>query len=265
LKKNIALRFSARGIYSPPDVKFSGDKFPVPKAYLPIVTLGQYEISYKKQQQLCGALAVCRFSAKNTYLHPFINPTIKNMSISSALTLRAESKCELCSSNNELTAYTVPPRNGDKPEDQIVVCPTCLAQINGSTPADTNHLRCLTESMWSQIPAVQVMSYRLLQQCASESWAQDAIGLMYLDDATLEWAQQGADAKLKHKDSNGHVLENGDTVTLIQDLNVKGSSLTAKRGTAVRNIRLDPNNAEYIEGKVDGQHIVILTKFVRKQ
>jgi len=67
------------------------------------------------------------------------------------------------------------------------------------------------------------------------------------------------------KGRNGHTLSAGDTVTLIQDLNVKGSSITAKRGTAVRRIRLDPNNAEYIEGKVDGQHIVILTKYVKKQ
>jgi len=63
---------------------------------------------------------------------------------------------------------------------------------------------------------------------------------------------------------NARTLKAGDTVTLIQDLNVKGSSITAKRGVAVRRIRLDPNNAEYIEGKVDGQHIVILTKYVKK-
>ena len=87
---------------------------------------------------------------------------------------------------------------------------------------------------------------------------------MYLDDPTMEWAQSTLDAALIHKDCNGNILKAGDTVTLIQDLNVKGSSLTAKRGTAVRRIRLDPDNAEYIEGKVDGQNIVIITKFVKK-
>jgi protein PhnA len=46
---------------------------------------------------------------------------------------------------------------------------------------------------------------------------------------------------------------------------VKGSSLTAKRGTAVRNISLVPDNPEHIEGRVEGQQIVILTKFVKKQ
>ena len=52
---------------------------------------------------------------------------------------------------------------------------------------------------------------------------------------------------------------------LIKDLDVKGSTLNAKIGTAVRNIRLVHNNTEQIEGKIDGQQIVILTKFVKKQ
>jgi len=68
-----------------------------------------------------------------------------------------------------------------------------------------------------------------------------------------------------HKDVNGNILQAGDTVTLIKDLNVKGSSLTAKRGTAVRRISLVRDNAGQIEGKVEGQHIVILTQYVKKQ
>jgi protein PhnA len=185
------------------------------------------------------------------------------MAISTALLTRSESKCELCSAQSELLDYTVPPKSTDDPENQIAVCATCLEQING-TELDVNHWRCLNDSMWSPIPAVQVMAYRMLGRLSDENWAQDAKGMMYLDEETTEWAKSGGDTSLVHKDSNGHVLESGDTVTLIQDLNVKGSSLTAKRGTAVRRIRLDPNNAEYIEGKVDGQHIVILTKFVKK-
>lgn len=92
--------------------------------------------------------------------------------------------------------------------------------------------------------------------------------MMYFDEATLEWAKARAEIfteeELIHKDANGVIPEAGDTVTLIQDLKVKGARLTAKRGTAVHRISLDPNNAEYIEGKVDGQHIVILTKYVKK-
>jgi protein PhnA len=91
--------------------------------------------------------------------------------------------------------------------------------------------------------------------------------MMYLDEETLAWANSGLvekDEKIIHLDSNGIVLEAGDSVVLIQDLKVKGANFTAKRGTAVRRISLDPNNAEHIQGKVDGQHIVILTKFVKK-
>jgi protein PhnA len=69
---------------------------------------------------------------------------------------------------------------------------------------------------------------------------------------------------LKVKDSNGSLLADGDSVSLIKDLKVKGSSMVAKQGTAVRNIRLDHENAEYIEGKVDGQQIVIITQYVKK-
>ena len=70
--------------------------------------------------------------------------------------------------------------------------------------------------------------------------------------------------KVIHKDSNGAVLANGDNVVLIKDLKVKGTSMTAKQGTVVRKITVDPENAEYIEGKVDGQQIVILTQYVKK-
>ncbi len=186
------------------------------------------------------------------------------MVLSTELTARCESKCELCASTENLSAYTVPPKTSDSVEDQIAVCSTCLTQIESADTLDTNHWRCLNDSMWNPAPPVQVMAYRLLTRLNTEGWAQDALGMIYLDDATMEWAQQGADAKVVHKDSNGNILQAGDTVTLIQDLNVKGANFTAKRGTAVRRIRLDPDNAGHIEGKVDGQQIVILTMYVKK-
>ncbi|MEY3438144.1 MAG: hypothetical protein RL265_729, partial [Bacteroidota bacterium] len=72
------------------------------------------------------------------------------------------------------------------------------------------------------------------------------------------------DDKIVHKDSNGAILQNGDTVTLTKELDVKGATFSAKRGTAVRNIRLVHDNAEQIEGKIEGQSIVILTQYVKK-
>lgn len=187
------------------------------------------------------------------------------MSISKALNVRCESKCELCSSDKNLSTYNVPPKLGNTIEEQIACCEICLDQINDYSEIKINHWRCLNDAIWNPEPSVQVVAYRMLQKLKQENWAEDLLGMMYIEDSTLEWANnQSNEHNIIHKDSNGNILENGDTVVLIKDLNVKGSSLTAKRGTAVRRIRLDPNNEEYIEGKVDGQHIVILTKFVKK-
>lgn len=134
---------------------------------------------------------------------------------------------------------------------------------------DINHWRCLNDSMWSQVPAVQVVAWRMLSRLSAEGWPQDLLDMLYLDDELLVWAQatgEGADemGDLRHLDCNGALLEAGDTVTLTKDLTVKGANFTAKRGTAVRGISLVPDNAEHLEGRVNGQHIVILTKFVKK-
>ncbi|HYG20378.1 MAG TPA: alkylphosphonate utilization protein, partial [Ohtaekwangia sp.] len=87
----------------------------------------------------------------------------------------------------------------------------------------------------------------------------------------LAWAKAGNDReeneveeKVVHKDSNGTVLQSGDTVVLIKDLDVKGGGFTAKRGTAVRGISLVEDSAVQIEGRVNGQQIVILTQYVKK-
>jgi len=134
---------------------------------------------------------------------------------------------------------------------------------------DHNHWRCLTESMWNENTPVQVMAWRMLSRLNSESWAQDALDMMYLEDDVLNWAKATDEglqeySSLIHKDSNGMKLASGDTVVLIKDLPVKGTSMIAKRGTAVRKISLVQDNAEHIVGKVNGQTIVILTQFVKK-
>jgi len=95
------------------------------------------------------------------------------------------------------------------------------------------------------------------------------LDMLYLDEDTLAFAKATNEGledseKIIHRDVNGVILETGDSVVLVKDLKVKGSSMVAKQGTAVRNIRLDHENAEYIEGKVDGQQIVIITKYVKK-
>lgn len=65
------------------------------------------------------------------------------------------------------------------------------------------------------------------------------------------------------KDSNGTILAEGDAVTLIKDLKVKGSSQVLKRGTLVKNIRLTSSPAE-IEGRAGGSTMVLKTEFLKK-
>lgn len=65
------------------------------------------------------------------------------------------------------------------------------------------------------------------------------------------------------KDSNGNILNEGDSVTIIKDLKVKGSSSTLKRGTVVKNIRLTSTPQE-IEGKVEKVMMVLKTEFLKK-
>lgn len=65
------------------------------------------------------------------------------------------------------------------------------------------------------------------------------------------------------KDSNGNILADGDTVTVIKDLKVKGSSDVIKRGTTVKNIRLTDDPAE-IDCRVNKTAMVLRTEFVKK-
>ena len=65
------------------------------------------------------------------------------------------------------------------------------------------------------------------------------------------------------KDSNGTLLKEGDTVTIIKDLKVKGSSSVLKRGTVVKNIKLTDDTQE-IEGRVDKSNMVLKTEFLKK-
>lgn len=192
------------------------------------------------------------------------------MKFEDQLLQRSGNQCELCLSGGKLNVYEVPPKSSRNEDDTIMVCDTCLAQIEKRQELDSKHWSCLTTSMWSEVPGVQVVSWRMLNRLRDESWAADSLDMMYLDDEKLAWAKATGDhendgAVDLHKDSNGAVLQAGDTVVLTKSLDVKGSTLNAKMGTVVKNIRLVENNTEQIEGKIEGQVIVILTKYVRKQ
>jgi protein PhnA len=191
------------------------------------------------------------------------------MSIEKELHVRSESKCELCGAADNLGVYEVPPGSNDGADKCVLVCETCREQIENPEKVDVHHWRCLNDSMWSQVPAVQVMVWRMLKRLSAEGWPQELLDTLDLNESTQAWAQATSeggsdDVAVKHVDSNGTVLNAGDAVTLIKDLPVKGASFTAKRGTVVRGISLVADNPEHIEGRVSGHHIVILTKFVKK-
>lgn len=183
---------------------------------------------------------------------------------------RSGNKCELCNSQDGLEHYKVQPEEAATADTSVLLCAKCRAQIDKKEELDANHWQVLTETMWSEVPAVQVLAWRMLNRLRNESWAADNLDMLYLDEETLGWAKATGDHESDgsvdlHKDSNGNVLQAGDSVVLTRSLDVKGTTLNAKMGTVVKNIRLVENNTEQIEGKIEGQTIVILTKYVRKQ
>jgi len=185
------------------------------------------------------------------------------------LQTRSGSVCEMCGNTDDLKGYSVAPKSGASASEQIYACGACTVQMDDPALVDPNHWRCLNDSMWNPEPAVQVMAWRMLTRLRAEGWPNNLLEMMYLEEDTMEWAKATGEGEpdedaVIHKDVNGVVLQAGDSVVLIKDLNVKGSSMVAKRGTVVRNIALDRDNAEYIEGRVDGQQIVIVTKYVKK-
>jgi protein PhnA len=185
--------------------------------------------------------------------------------LESTLNQRANSACELCEATKDLSIYQVTSDEEASQDNTLLVCKHCLDQIEQKIDIDLNHWHCLNGSMWSEFAPVQIAAYRMLYRLKSENWAADLLEQMYLDDAVLAVAKQ----KLidpnapKTRDSNGTILNNGDTVTLIKDLEVKGAGFTAKRGTTVKKIILS-DDGEHIEGKVNGTQIFLLSKYLKK-
>ena len=104
-------------------------------------------------------------------------------------------------------------------------------------------------------------------QCGLENTYADG-ALLVCADCGHEWAPgdgvAAADAAVV-RDVNGNPLAAGDSVVVIKDLKVKGSSIPLKQGTVIRNIRLVEDDAEHIEGHSDRiRDLVLKTCFLRK-
>lgn len=178
---------------------------------------------------------------------------------------RSGGVCEISGHSENLLVYTVAPRQEESTANSILISKLLKDQIDNPETTNPNDWRGLSDSMWNENLPVQIVSWRMLARLKNH----DLLEMMYLDEEALEWAKatgEGDDdeGKIIHKDSNGNVLKDGDSVVLIKDLDVKGANFTAKRGAAVHNIKLVWDNAEQIEGRVENQHIVILTQYVKK-
>ncbi len=177
-------------------------------------------------------------------------------------TARANGACELCQSDSALNEIAV--EHAPSPTF-VYICATCQ-EASKNPSAHTGHWKGLPDAMWSEHDGVKVTAYRLLKSMPNEGFAVDALDMLYLEDDMKAWADLGvitAPIGGPARDVNGTILSAGDTVTLIKDLVVKGAGFTAKRGTAVRSIGLT-DNPEHIEGRVNGQRIVIITAYVKK-
>lgn len=178
---------------------------------------------------------------------------------------RSTASCEICGLHDDLVVYTLTPQTEESIEHSTLITRNLKNQIENPETMNEEDWRGLNDSMWNEHLPVQVLSWRMLSRLKK----QDLVEMMYLDEDALEWAKatgedEDDEGKIIHKDTNGNILKDGDSVVLIKDLEVKGANFTAKRGAAVHNIKLVWDNAEHIEGRLENQSIVILTQYVKK-
>lgn len=178
---------------------------------------------------------------------------------------RSGSVCEISGSDENLVVYIVEPKTEAIPENCILITKQLRDQIENKDLMNANDWRGLSDSMWNENLPVQIVSWRMHARLKNN----DMLEMMYLDEDALEWAKatgedEDEEGKIVHKDSNGNILLDGDSVVLIKDLDVKGATFTAKRGAAVHNIKVVWDDVNLIEGRVENQHIYILTQYVKK-
>ena len=108
------------------------------------------------------------------------------------LTRRSSSKCELCSASGvSLNIFEVPPVQ-DIPDIEkcVFICNTCNEFILNPKLDPRGHWKCLNTPIWSEVPAIQVLSYKLLKQIeAKEKWVSELLEEVYLDPEIEEWAK----------------------------------------------------------------------------
>ena len=108
------------------------------------------------------------------------------------LVRRSRSKCELCDKSGvKLEVYELPPLEEDPYIDGcIFICEECLNQIEKPKTMIPSHWRCLNNALWSEVPAIQVMSVRILRRLAKleQHWVEELLEHAYLEPDLEEWA-----------------------------------------------------------------------------
>ena len=104
------------------------------------------------------------------------------------LVRRSHAKCELCGADGvKLTVFEVQSDFDLVTADEcLFLCETCAEQIEKPKRMEPNHWRCLNNTVWSEVPAVQVMSARMLKRLA-EPWAKDLLDEAYFDEEVEAW------------------------------------------------------------------------------
>ena len=161
------------------------------------------------------------------------------------------------------------PADGITLDRSVLICGVCANGLAGKAPHDT-HWFCLKDAIWSEHTPVKVLAYRLLKRLKDQAWSRELLSQIYFDDQDQAWADAEPNDNEENSvvtpptvDSNGTALAEGDTVTLIKDLDVKGANFTAKRGTTVKNIALT-DDPKYVEGRVNGIRIVLVAAYLKK-
>lgn len=107
------------------------------------------------------------------------------------LNRRARSRCELCGESTSLRVHEVPPAPEEPSvERAVLVCEACALLVAGELPrGERDRLRFLAETVWAELPAVQVVSVRTARRLAEEGvpWARDAVDGLWLDEAQQAW------------------------------------------------------------------------------
>src|SRR5699024_5017991 len=116
------------------------------------------------------------------------------MSLEENLIERSGKSCELSNATENLKVYQVSYSGENADQRSILISEKCIAQIEKTQEADSGFWEpILPISMWSEIPAIKVISWRMLQRFRNESWAADALDMIYMEDEVLQWAKESGD------------------------------------------------------------------------